>query len=408
MAPDKPIRILLIEDNPLNARTVEEMLRRSTTPVFEVTRAYSLVNALDLLVRLQFEAILLDLMLPDSEGLETFLAAQRHAPRLPIVVLTSLEDEALALTAVAKGAQDYLSKGNLSTETLVRAVTYAVARTRQAALASEEGAHKGAMLAFLGAKGGVGTTTLACHFAAELHRQTGKRTLLMDLEPNGIGAAFLLRADARFTVADAASNLHRLDRDLWEGLVWAASQGFDLLASPANGRHSEPPRADRVRHVVRFAAALYDWVVLDLGRLGPGIIDVLEDQPELFLVTTLQLPELSESQRILKRVLDLGYTRERLHLLLNRCGARASLTAADVERAVGFPVSGAVEDAGDELVEAYSNGDFLRPQLRLRKQIGRVAGRWLGNDVEPESGGMRRWISRLKGPAARPSASSAV
>src|SRR5579883_2384165 len=219
MAPDKPIRILLIEDNPLNARTVEEMLRRSAAPAFEVTRAYSLVNALDLLVRLPFDAILLDLMLPDSEGLETFLATQRHAPRVPIVVLTSLEDEAL-----------------------VRAVTYAVVRTRQAALASQEGARKGAVLAFVGAKGGVGTTTLACHFAAELQRQTGKRTLLFDLEPHGSGAAFLVRAEPRFTVADAAANLHRLDRDLWEGMVCQTSAGFDLLASPGSGRLSESPR----------------------------------------------------------------------------------------------------------------------------------------------------------------------
>jgi pilus assembly protein CpaE len=408
MAPDKPIRILLIEDNPLNARTVEEMLRRSAAPAFEVTRAYSLVNALDLLVRLPFDAILLDLMLPDSEGLETFLATQRHAPRVPIVVLTSLEDEAMALTAVAKGAQDYLSKGNLSTEALVRAVTYAVVRTRQAALASQEGARKGAVLAFVGAKGGVGTTTLACHFAAELQRQTGKRTLLFDLEPHGSGAAFLVRAEPRFTVADAAANLHRLDRDLWEGMVCQTSAGFDLLASPGSGRLSEPPRADRVRHVARFAAAFYDWVVFDLGRLGPAALDLLEDQPELFVVTTLQLPELRESQRILKRLLDLGYTRERLRLLLNRCATRAALSPEDVERAVGFPVFGTVEDSADELAEAYSDGEFLRPQLRLRKQIARVAGRSLGSEAEPESGGVRKWIGRLKGPAVRPSATGAV
>ncbi|HLH15805.1 MAG TPA: hypothetical protein VKX45_01225, partial [Bryobacteraceae bacterium] len=76
--------------------------------------------------------------------------------------------------------------------------------------------------------------------------------------------------------------------------------------------------------------------------------------------------------------------------------------------AVGFPVFGTVEDSADELAEAYSDGEFLRPQLRLRKQIARVAGRSLGSEAEPESGGVRKWIGRLKGPAVRPSATGAV
>jgi DNA-binding NarL/FixJ family response regulator len=73
---------------------------------------------------------LVDLSLPDSNGLETFLTIQRHAPELPIIIVTSLDAEAVALTAVRRGAQDYLAKGSLKKDTLVRALNYAIARSR--------------------------------------------------------------------------------------------------------------------------------------------------------------------------------------------------------------------------------------------------------------------------------------
>lgn len=399
---DSTITILLVEDNPLNARMVEELLRQAPAQSFEIRRADSLVNALNLLVRFPVDAILLDLMLPDSEGLETFLAMQRHAPRVPIVVLSGLDDEALALKAVANGAQDYLSKGNLSTDVLVRAVVYAVARMQNAPEAREPEARKGVVTAILGAKGGVGTTTLACHFAAELHRNSGKRTLLIDLDPSGAGAAFLLKAESRHTVADATANLHRLDAELWKGMVCETAHGVDLLRAPGAARADEPPSAERVRHVVRFAASLYDWILLDLGRLNASTADLLEEPRDLFLVTTVELPSLFESQRILKRLVEYGFAKERLHLLLNRYGGRAAVTSEDVERALGFAAYGTVADASDELFEAYGDGDFLRPQLGLRKQVTRIARQWLGMEAEPEASGvMRKWIGRIKGPALR-------
>jgi diguanylate cyclase (GGDEF)-like protein len=127
--------VLLVEDNPGDARLLRELLADATPASFDIVHASCLKTALQLVQTSSPDVVLLDLSLPDAQGLETFERIFEQAPELPIVVLTGLEDDELALRAVQKGAQDYLVKGQVSTPLLVRAVRYAVERQRmQAAL----------------------------------------------------------------------------------------------------------------------------------------------------------------------------------------------------------------------------------------------------------------------------------
>src|ERR1035441_7402702 len=106
---DRELRILLVEDNLIDARLVQEILANATAQKCRVQRAETLMGALDCACRMDFDVALVDLTLPDCQGLETFMTIQRHVPSLPIVVLTGLDNESVALAAVEKGAQDYIS-----------------------------------------------------------------------------------------------------------------------------------------------------------------------------------------------------------------------------------------------------------------------------------------------------------
>src|SRR5436309_517820 len=121
----KPIRVLLVEDSPGDARLIELLLAENETP-FEVKIAGKLSEALELLKTETFEVILSDLSLPDSERIETFRRIHDAAPLLPIIVLSGLADEALALQTVEEGAQDYLVKGHVDTHLIGRAIRYAI------------------------------------------------------------------------------------------------------------------------------------------------------------------------------------------------------------------------------------------------------------------------------------------
>src|SRR5580692_1335110 len=124
------IRVLLVEDNPGDARLFTELLRDAGASRLSMVHVDRLAVALDRLNRDPFDVMLLDLSLPDANGLDTLVRAHAQAPKIPIVVLTGHDDEALAVRAVRAGAQDYLVKGHVDGELLVRSIRYASERGR--------------------------------------------------------------------------------------------------------------------------------------------------------------------------------------------------------------------------------------------------------------------------------------
>ena len=123
-------RVLLIEDNPGDARLIREMLAEVPGAPFEIECAGRLAEGLERLLAGGVGLVLLDLSLPDSMGLETFAKVYAHSPDVPIIVLTGNDDSNLALAAVKRGAQDYLAKARLDGELLLRSMQYAIERKR--------------------------------------------------------------------------------------------------------------------------------------------------------------------------------------------------------------------------------------------------------------------------------------
>jgi CheY-like chemotaxis protein len=124
------IRVLLVEDDAGDAELIRLALAESDVADFVPTHVQRLSDALVLLGERSHDAVLLDLGLPDSQGMDTLVRARAQAQGVPLVVLTGLEDEALAVQAVQEGAQDYMVKGHLETKILARALLYAVKHRR--------------------------------------------------------------------------------------------------------------------------------------------------------------------------------------------------------------------------------------------------------------------------------------
>ena len=122
--------VLLVEDNPGDARLLQEMLAEDPESPFTIRCAERLSRAMEVLGSEPVDLLLIDLSLPDSHGLETFTKIYAHSPRVPIIVLTGNDDNALSLAAVKAGAQDYLFKGKLDRELLVRSMQYSIERKR--------------------------------------------------------------------------------------------------------------------------------------------------------------------------------------------------------------------------------------------------------------------------------------
>jgi two-component system sensor histidine kinase/response regulator len=131
------IKILLIEDNEVDARLIREYLRNASSTeedvssaMFDLTIKNSLSSGLEFLATKDAHAVLLDLNLPDSVGLETFSKIHKKKPKIPILILTGLSDRELAVKAVREGAGDYLVKGEVDDRLLRRSISYAIERKK--------------------------------------------------------------------------------------------------------------------------------------------------------------------------------------------------------------------------------------------------------------------------------------
>jgi serine phosphatase RsbU (regulator of sigma subunit) len=124
------IKVLLVEDNAGDALLLRETLA-DTEAQIAWSHDQKLADALGRLEKEKFDVVLLDLSLPDSHGIETFRKIQRRAPDAPVVMLTGLDDETVAVEAMQQGAQDYLVKGGTDGHALLRSMRYAIERTRR-------------------------------------------------------------------------------------------------------------------------------------------------------------------------------------------------------------------------------------------------------------------------------------
>lgn len=131
----KLINVLLIEDNPGDTRLIHELFKEAKGVPTTLLCADRLSSGLQMLSKGGVDVVLLDLSLPDSKGFETFSSVHMHAKELPVIVLSGLDDEELAMEAVRDGAQDYITKGAVTSQSLMRSVRFAVERNRKMAAA---------------------------------------------------------------------------------------------------------------------------------------------------------------------------------------------------------------------------------------------------------------------------------
>lgn len=129
-ASDKPVRVLLIDDDPIQHLLLKNLLSAAIEPAFQCRMASALQDGWQQLAAGDLDILLLDLGLPGCSGIDAFTLTQDRFPDLPIVVLTGQDDETLGLSLVHKGAQDYLVKGQVSAALLGRTLRYAIERKR--------------------------------------------------------------------------------------------------------------------------------------------------------------------------------------------------------------------------------------------------------------------------------------
>jgi len=341
-------------------------------------------NFLGRLERMRPDVVLIDIS-NWKEPLEGLAASIRGAVGDPMIIaLNTVADADAILASLRAGINEYLFPP--LRDTLKRALEKRSADRSRRRDSGAKGGGKG--FAFFSAKGGCGATTLVCHVAAELGRQNQK-VLLMDLDMDAGMVGFITKTNSVYSILDAVNNLHRLDIHYWKALISNGVPGVEIVAAPLALASKQLPTGDQIRHVLAFARPNYDWSLVDLGRsLSRTAMAALEEIDEACLVTTLEVPALHQSKQIIQTLLDGGYGKSRIRLILNRAPKRLDITPGELERMLGIPIFCTIPNDYQNLYETYAEGRMLDRGSELGKQIARLATK-LASMEEDEKGKKR-------------------
>lgn len=251
---------------------------------------------------------------------------RRRHPTIPIVLVTQTLEPTLILEAMRAGIAECITEP-LSTAAIEAAFSRVLAQRLPDAT--------GQLFAFVGAKGGIGTTTAAVNVATSL-AQTKVPTLFIDLHVAYGDAAVFLGAEPRFSVVDALENIHRLDDSVFKTLVVPTTYGVDLLASSTQGVVWTVD-AQRVRKLLDFALRRYRYVIVDCPRSDATVLDALEQASKIVLIANQDLAALRSASRM-AATLRQRYRADRVMVVVSRFDAASEIGRDDVERVVGSTV----------------------------------------------------------------------
>jgi pilus assembly protein CpaE len=304
---------------------LEELMRSCGLPI-----ASSWVS--DIGILLDAHAVQPDVVLIDVRGhkrvpSELPLLKKQH-PLTNIVLLATALDPALMLEGMRGGVSECLSEP-LSAPDFVAAMTRLIGQRTTAPA--------GPVFAFVGAKGGVGTTTTAVNVATSLAKLSSGAALMIDLQLVYGDAAVYLGAESRYSVLDALENLHRLDTAFFRSLVVRAPAGLDLLAS-SNRPITTTVDSRRLATIIEFASAQYPYTVVDVPRSDVAVLDSLDNASTIIVVANQELATVRNAGRM-AAALRARYRKAKVMTVINRMDRRSEIGHQDVERAVGATIA---------------------------------------------------------------------
>ncbi len=309
---------------------------------------------------------------------------QLFPKKISVVAVGSSLDATLLVRAMRAGCTEYLSKP-VKTDELVGSL----ARFRENMTMTPNVQHSmGRVIAFFGAKGGVGTTTLAVHLATYLVRHHHKKTLLIDHKHQlGHVALYLGLKDTRYHFDELLRNVDRLDVELLNGFVIRHESGLDVIASPETATGHHESKRDELERVMDFLRREFDYILIDsFVGYQDSKLSIINQADEIYLVSTPDVASLRDLARLVESMSLSDLAMSKLRLVLNRSTAEDSLNAAQIQKAIHFPVSIAIANNYLELMHAINEGKPILPSAKtaFNQQLLAWSNQIVTGNLDPE------------------------
>src|SRR5258706_7771997 len=260
-------------------------------------------------------ALIVDLASDPEGSLKSLEKVKQAAPDVYVIASNYHADGETVIASLRAGANDFLIQP-------VKRIEFrdAMARLERTPRRAASGVSKlGKVYSFLGAKGGVGTTTLAVNFASIL-AQRKQQVVLVDLDFTANDCAMQAGSSPQYTLQEVGENLSRMNQALFEGFVTRDALGFFLVGPPDQVEHRAHFTEPMFREFANFLVEKYESIVVDAGRwmADEVVLAALQSSGTIFLVISQQFPAIRNAQRYITALMRLGFNQDQLKLVVNQ------------------------------------------------------------------------------------------
>jgi pilus assembly protein CpaE len=349
-AEDK-IRVLIVDDIAETRENIRKLLQFE--PDIEVVgAARSGLEALEMADEVDPDVVIMDINMPDMDGIAATEALLRDVPYAQIVILSVQSDADYMRRAMLAGARDFIPKPPSGDE-LITTIRSLAERAREhrkqiekrrapAVIPGDPRAARieGKILVVYSAKGGTGCTTLATNLALGLNTEETP-TILVDasLQFGDVGVAMNLQVKNSF--ADLAARASELDGDYVEEILIRHDSGLRVLAAPPRPEMADEIRADEVRQVLQFLRNEYAYIIVDTGSMMDDItLAVIDSADLMILMATPEIPAIKDARLVLDLLGVLEFPRERVFFVLNKTERKVGISPEAIGENLKVSVEG--------------------------------------------------------------------
>ena len=348
-------KILVVDDDPNVQRLLQYTLKQEG---YDVLVASDGAEGFRLWGAESPDLILLDVMLPKLDGYQVATKIRTEegtTTHVPIIMLTAEREVEQKVRGLRAGADDYLIKPFHPAELIARIKSLLARFAPRDALVGRP--PLGRVLALYGAKGGVGTTTIAINAAIALHRELGRKVCLIDGNLQfGDHRVFLDLGLDRKSIVDIVT-APTMDQDLIRQVLVKHDSGIDLLLAPPSPETAELVTPEHIPAILDNLRDLYDYILIDIDkRLDDVNLGILEAADTMFVVLTADLSCLKNVRLVLETIVHLGYESSKLQLVLNRSNAFTGINVKNAEGALKRTIEHQVVNEYRGAISALNSG----------------------------------------------------
>ena len=410
--PGSTIRVLIVDDVAESRDNVEKLLRFEPD-IQVVGKASRGQEGIDLAVSLHPDVVLMDLHMPDMDGIEATMQLTARVPSTSVIMMSVQNEPDVLRRAMLAGAREFLSKP-FSLDELITSVRHVAQLVRpvqvvtSAPTAASPGSRpadggKGRLISVFSSKGGVGRSFLAANLAVALRRATSKHVALVDGSLHFGDVGVMMNVAEGKTIADIVPQARSLDRDLMDDILVTHSSGVRLLLAPPTPQDAEIVAPEHLRAAIGLLSRMEDYVVVDTR---PGFDDamlaIMDASDVILLVLTMEMTAIKDTRQFLEITELLGYPMSKILLVLNRANTYSGIPVQDISENLKREIPFRLPEDASAVLRSINEGSPLvdsQPDHRVSAEIARMAGAVSGDQPELElvaaSNGAERSLGRF-------------